>query len=174
MGSINGAPLTSHEVYIEGIPIGRADIAGSSAEFQPSVDAVSEFRLQTGTLNAAYGGGLTAVANFNVKSGTNQLHGTAYDYLMNDALNANGFDNNAIGATKSEFRENIFGTAAGGPLLIPKVYNGKNKSFWFFNYDGFRRIAKSVTGFRTVPTAAFKNGDFSALPQAIFDPSAPS
>jgi hypothetical protein len=171
MGSINGAPLTSHEVYIEGLPIGRADIAGSSAEFQPSVDAVSEFRLQTGTLNAAYGGGLTAVANFNVKSGTNQLHGTAYDYLLNDALNANGFDNNALGDTKSEFRENVFGAAAGGPLLIPKIYNGKNKSFWFFNYDGFRRIAKAVSGFRTVPTAAFNNGDFSALPQAIFDPA---
>jgi len=86
MGSINGAPTTSHEVYIEGISIGRADIAGSSSEFQPSVDAISEFRLQTGSLNAAYGGGLTAVANFSVKSGTNQLHGTAYDYFINSVL----------------------------------------------------------------------------------------
>ena len=96
-GSINGGPQMSHEVYIEGISIGRADIAGDTAEFEPSVDAVSEFRLQTGGLSAAYGGGLTAVANFNIKSGTNTLHGTAYDYVMNSVLNATGFDNNAYG-----------------------------------------------------------------------------
>jgi len=121
LGSINGSPTGSHEVYIEGISIGRADISGSSSEFQPSVDAISEFRLQTGSLNASYGGGLTAVANYNVKSGTNELHGTAYDYFINDDLGANSFDNNAIGAAKSPFKQNSFGTAVGGPLWIPKI-----------------------------------------------------
>ena len=171
LGSINGSPTGSHEVYIEGISIGRADLMGSSSEFQPSVDAISEFTLQTGGLNAAYGGGLTAVANYNVKSGTNQLHGTAYEYFINDYLNANGFDNNAIDAAKSPFKQNSFGTAVGGPLWIPKVYNGKNRSFWFFSYEGDRKRNGYISGYRTVPTAAMKQGDFSELPQAIFDPN---
>jgi hypothetical protein len=171
MGSINGAPTASHEVYVEGISIGRADGAGDTDEFEPSVDAISEFRLQTGALSAAYGGGLTAVANFNVKSGTNQLHGTGYDYFMNNDLNANQFENNADGLGQGPFKQNSFGTAVGGPLLIPKVYNGKNKSFWFFSYEGDRLRQGLISGFRTVPTAAFKEGNFSALPQAIFDPA---
>ena len=171
MGSINGAPTATHEVYIEGISIGRADLSGGTAEFEPSVDAISEFRLQTGGLSAAYGGGLTAVANFNVKSGTNQLHGTAYDYFMNNDLNANQFENNADGLGPGPFKQNSFGTAVGGPLLLPKVYNGKNRSFWFFSYEGDRLRQGLISGFRTVPTAAFKQGDFSALPQAIYDPN---
>lgn len=168
-GSINGSPNGSQEIYIEGISIGRADIAGDTAEYTPSVDAISEFRLQTGGLNAAYGGGLTAVANFNIKSGTNELHGTAYDYFMNTVLNANGFDNNAFGNT-APFKQNSFGVAAGGPLWVPKVYNGKNRSFWFFSYEGDRKRQGLLSGFRTLPIAAFKQGDFSAIPQAIYDP----
>lgn len=171
MGSINGSPTGSQEVYIEGISIGRADTAGDTDEFTPTVDAVSEFRLQTGGLNAAYGGGLTAVANFNIKSGTNQLHGTAFDYLINNDLNANGYDNNAFGNTKAPFKQNSFGASAGGPLVLPKVYDGKNKSFWFFSYEGARRRQGMISGYRTLPTEAFKEGDFSALPQAIFDPT---
>ena len=171
MGSINGSPTASHDVYIEGISIGRADVAGSTSEFQPSVDAISEFRLQTGALNASYGGGLTAVANYNAKSGTNALHGTAYEYFINANLNANSFDNNAAGLGKAPFKQNNFGTAVGGPLLIPKVYNGKNKSFWFFNYEASYRRSGYISGYRTVPTDAFKKGDFSVLPQGIFDPA---
>jgi hypothetical protein len=171
MGSINGSPTASHDVYIEGISIGRADAGGSSSEFQPSVDAISEFRLQTGGLSASYGGGLTAVANYNVKSGTNQLHGTGYDYFMNNVLNANGFENNALGNPRASFKQNSFGTAVGGPVWIPKVYNGKNRTFWFFSYEGDRKRAGNVSGYRTVPTPAFNQGDFSALPQGIFDPA---
>src|SRR5277367_3069495 len=110
-GSINGGPNFTHEVLIEGMSIGRADIAGDTAEYTPSVDAVSDFTLQTGTLSAQYGGGLTAVANFNIKSGTNSYHGTGYEYLFNNALNANSFDNNATGIPKSDsvFKQNNFG-----------------------------------------------------------------
>jgi hypothetical protein len=131
------------------------------------VDAVSEFTLQTGALSAQYGGGLTAVANFNIKSGTNDYHGTAYDYVTNNALNANSFDNNALGLPKSPFKQNSFGLDFGGPLRIPKLYNGKNKTFFFFSYEGARKINDSAGALRTLPTAAFKQGDFSSL----FDPS---
>ena len=171
LGSINGSPTGSHDVYIEGISVGRADISGSTSEFQPSVDAISEFRLQTGGLNAAYGGGLTAVVNYNAKSGTNELHGTAYEYFINEKLAANSFDNNAYGTARGPRKQNNYGVAVGGPLFVPKVYNGKNKSFWFFNYEASHRRTGYLSGFRTVPTAAFKQGDFSALPQAIFDPA---
>ena len=171
LGSINGSPTGSHDVYIEGISIGRPDVGGSTSEFQPSVDAVSEFRLQTGALGASYGGGLTAVANNNAKSGTNELHGTAYEYFINEALNANSFDNNAAGAGKGPHKQNNFGTAVGGPLLLPKVYDGRNKSFWFFNYEASYLRTGFLSGWRTVPTDAFKQGDFSALPQGIFDPA---
>jgi hypothetical protein len=169
-GSINGSPTMTHEVYIEGISIGRMDLAGDTAEFEPSVDAISEFRLQTGAMNAAYGGGLSAVENFSVKSGTNQLHGAAYDYVINTALNANGFTNNAYGNKKAAFNQNSFGANAGGPLWVPKVYNGKNKSFWFFSYEGDRKRNANLSGFRSLPIAAFKQGNFSTLSQAIYDP----
>jgi len=171
LGSINGSPTGSHDVYIEGISVGRADISGSTSEFQPSVDAISEFRLQTGDLSAAYGGGLTAVANYTVKSGTNELHGTAYEYFINEKLNANTFDANATGSPRGPRKQNNYGGAVGGPLIIPKVYNGKNKSFWFFSYEDSKRRTAYLTGFnRTVPTPAFKKGDFSAV-NPIFDPA---
>jgi len=169
-GSINGSPTMTQEVYIEGISIGRMDIAGDTSEFEPSVDAISEFRLQTGGMNAAYGGGLTGVENFTVKSGTNQLHGTAYDYVINNVFNANGYTNNAYGDPKAPYKQNSFGTAAGGPLWVPKLYNGKNKTFWFFSYEGDRRRTGQLSGFRSLPLPAFRTGDFSTLPQAIYDP----
>jgi hypothetical protein len=167
-GSINGGPTFSHEVLIEGMSIGRADIAGDTSEYTPSVDAISDFTLQTGALSAQYGGGLTAVANFNIKSGTNQLHGTAYDYLLNNALNANGFDNNALGVPKSPFRQNSFGADLGGPILIPKLYNGKNKTFFFFSYEGDRKTNDTIGALRTLPTADFKDGNFSSLLNPAF------
>ncbi len=162
-GTINGGPQFSHEIYVEGMSIGRADIAGDTSEYTPSVDAVSAFTLQTGALSAQYGGGLTAVANFNIKSGTNQLHGTAYDYVVNNALNANSFDNNAFGTPSSPFKQNSFGADLGGPIFLPKIYNGKNKTFFFFSYEGARKRNDSPSALRTLPTTAYKAGDFSAL-----------
>jgi hypothetical protein len=169
-GSINGGPNFTHEVLIEGMSIGRADIAGDTAEYTPSVDAVSDFTLQTGALSAQYGGGLTAVANFNIKSGTNQFHGTGYEYLFNDALNANSFDNNATGIPKSDsvFKQNNFGGSFGGPVFIPKVYNGKNKTFFFFSYEGTRTESEGIGSLKTLPSSDFKDGNFSSLLNPAF------
>ena len=150
--------------------IGRADIAGDTAEYTPSVDAVSDFTLQTGALSAQYGGGLTAVANFNIKSGTNQFHGTGYEYLFNNALNANSFDNNATGIPKSDsvFKQNNFGGSFGGPVFIPKLYNGKNKTFFFFSYEGTRTESEGIGSLKTLPTSDFKDGNFSSLLNPAF------
>jgi len=169
-GSINGGPSFSHEVLIEGMTIGRADIAGDTAEYTPSVDAISDFTLQTGALSAQYGGGLTAVANFNIKSGTNQYHGTGYEYNFNPVFNANSFDNNAFGIPKSAnpFKQNNFGTDFGGPVFFPKLYNGKNKTFIFVSYEGTRNTNEPIEGLKTLPTSDFKSGDFSSLLNPAF------
>jgi len=88
-GSINGGQEYSHEILIEGIPVGRSDLSGgNNNEFSPSAEAISEFKLQTGAVSAQYNGGQTAVANFNIKSGTNDLHGSAFWYGQNEAFNA--------------------------------------------------------------------------------------
>src|SRR2546427_8095041 len=88
-GSINGGQQYSHEILIEGIPVGRSDLSGgNNNEFSPSAEAIGEFKLQTGAMGAQYNGGQTAVANFSIKSGTNDLHGSAFYYGQNEALNA--------------------------------------------------------------------------------------
>jgi len=86
-GSINGGQEYSHEILIEGIPIGRSDLSGgNNNEFSPSAEAISEFKLQTGAISAQYNGGQTAVANFTIKSGTNEFHGSAFGFLQNQGL----------------------------------------------------------------------------------------
>ncbi|OLE87089.1 MAG: hypothetical protein AUG07_01565 [Acidobacteria bacterium 13_1_20CM_2_60_10] len=167
-GSINGGQQYSHEILIEGIPVGRSDLSGgNNNEFSPSAEAVGEFKLQTGAMGAQYNGGQTAVANFNIKSGTNDLHGSAFYYIQNEALNALDLQSKTAGNKKAKFRENNWGYAVGGPVYIPKIYNGRKKTFWFTNYEKTHLTTLAPNGFATLPTKDFKNGDFSRL----LDPS---
>ncbi len=167
-GSINGGQYYSHEILIEGIPLGRFDLqGGSNNEFSPSADAVSEFKLQTGTMGAQYTGGQTSVANFALKSGTNDLHGTVFTYVQNDALRANSFTNKANGIRRAPFKLFNWGYAVGGPVVIPKLYNGRNKTFFFTNMEKNRVRDFVSTNFTTLPIPDFKKGDFSKL----FDPA---
>ncbi len=167
-GSINGGQQYSHEILIEGMSLGRFDLqGGSNNEFSPSAESISEFKLQTGTIGAQYGGGQTAVANFAVKSGTNNLHGSAYDYIQNDVLRANSLTNNAIGKARAPYKLNNYGGALGGPVYIPKLYNGKNRTFFFVNYERTRVRDFNSLAFTTLPTTDMKRGDFSKL----FDPA---
>src|SRR5437868_3579233 len=121
-GSINGGQYYSHEILIEGIPLGRMDLqGGSNNEFSPSAEAVSEFKLQSGTMSAQYGGGQTSVANFAIKSGTNQIHGSGFSYVQNDALRANSAGNNALGRPRSPYKLFNYGGSLGGPVYLPKI-----------------------------------------------------
>ncbi len=166
-GSINGGQFYSHEILIEGITIGRFDLqGGSNNEFSPSAEVVEEFKMQTGTIGAQYGGGQTAVANFALKSGTNELHGAAFTYVQNDWLNANSFANNATGRGKSPLRLFNWGYAVNGPIYIPKVYNGKSRTFFSTNLEKTRLRTFGATGLGALPVRDFKRGDFSRL----FDP----
>src|SRR5262245_33218399 len=168
-GSINGGQQYTHEILIDGIAIGRMDLAGgANNEFSPSAESVSEFKLQTGTVSAQYTGGQTAVSNFATKSGTNELHGSAYYYGQNDALKANSFNSNASGVKRQPFKQHNFGYSLGGPVYLPKVYNGRNKTFFFHNLERTKLKDYSQSGFATLPVPAFKKGDFSSLFNAGF------
>jgi hypothetical protein len=163
-GSINGGQEYSHEILIEGIPIGRADLSGgNNNEFSPSAEAIGEFKLQTGAIGAEYNGGQTAVANFTIRSGTNGLHGSGFYYGQNEALDAANLNTTTVGKPKAKFREHNYGYSVGGPVLIPKVYDGRNKTFFFTNLEWDDRNQQQFTGLGTVPTTDFKSGDFSRL-----------
>ncbi len=174
-GSINGGQNYSHEILIDGIALGRWDLqGGSNNEFSPSAESVSEMKLQTGTVGAEYTGGQTAIANFATKSGTNGLHGTGYYYVQNDALRANGWGNNAAAIKRQPFKQHNYGYSVGGPVLIPKIYNGRNRTFFFTNLEKTRVRDFRSTSFTQLPTTDFKRGDFSRLLNRAFTGNAGS
>src|SRR5712692_264957 len=121
----------------------------------PSIDAIQEFKIQTNT-GAQYGAAAAANINVAIKSGTNELHGTAYEFLRNDKLDSRDF----FAASKPAYRRNNFGFTVGGPISLPRLYSGKNRSFWFFGYEGLRE-RRQVTSLLTIPTPAMVGGDLS-------------
>jgi hypothetical protein len=132
---------------------------------QPAVDEIQEFRFQSSNMSAEFGYGSSAVI-VSIKSGTNQLHGTAWEFLRNDLLDARSF----FATSKEKLRRNQFGANAGGPVWIPHLYNGRDKTFWFFSYEGLRqRQARSVVA--SVPTARMRTGDLSEWPGQIYNPA---
>jgi hypothetical protein len=141
---------------------------------QPPTDAVEEFKVVTASFDAQQGrtaGGSVDVA---VRSGTNELHGTLYEFVRNDALAANSFFFNREGRERQTRRYNRFGGTVGGPVIIPKIYNGRDKTFFFTSYEGIRPITPSLETL-TVPTEDFRRGDFSSLlnratPLYVYDP----
>jgi outer membrane receptor protein involved in Fe transport len=128
---------------------------------QPSIDALQEFKIQTNAYSAEFGRSSGAVVNATIKSGTNSIRGTVYEFLRNDVLDANNFFSNALAAPKPVRQRNQFGAAVGGPLI-------KNRTFWFGDYEGLRD-REGVPRVRQVPTAAEKAGLFST---AVVDPFA--
>ena len=169
-GTINGGQAYSHEILIDGITIGRYDLnGGSNNEFTPTMDAVSEFKLQTGALGAQYGNTQTALVNFGLKSGTNTYHGTAFWFHRDRLLNANSWGNNLRGVGKSHFLDNNFGAVFGGPLSIPGLYDAKDKTHFFVSYEGQRSNNQTVdTTLISAPIPAFRQGDFSRLLDPAF------
>jgi hypothetical protein len=131
---------------------------------QPNTDAVQEIAYQTSNYAPEYGQAGTVVINMTMKSGTNQYHGTGFDYFVNEDLNAgNPFSSNGDGGKERPLnRRNDFGGTLGGPVIIPKLYNGKNKTFFFFAYEQFLE-GTAYNFVDTVPTAAMRAGDFSEI-----------
>ncbi len=164
---INGAPVEDVTYIIDGI--NSVDTDAGVLIFFPPVDSIYEFRVQTSSAPAAYGGG-QGIINVTYKSGTNTLHGTAYEFLRNSALDAkNFFDSPTLPIPP--FKLNQFGFNLGGPVVIPHVFNGKDRLFFFGDYEG-KRVRQAQTFLSSVPIAPFRTGDFSALlpKTVILDP----
>lgn len=161
-GSIDGGQAYSHEIMIDGISLGRFDLTGgSNNEFSPSVDATSQFALQKGTISAQYGGTQTSVANFVMKSGANAFHGTAYWFNQNQNMRAMSWTENRTGADKQGYIDNSAGFSVGGPII-------KDRTHFFFSFEGERLKDKGLRGTIDMPVADFKQGDFSKLLNPAF------
>lgn len=164
---INGSKYATTDLLIDG---GANMVAyNSQAAGIPGVDATSEFRVLTTAYAPEYGYTSGGIVNMSIKSGTNQLHGGAWEYFRNEVMDANGYNANNAGVVRPPLKRNQFGFMVGGPIIIPKLYNGHGKTFFFFSYEGLRNTAEQVTGGYSalVPTDAMAGrnglpgGDFS-------------
>ena len=168
--SANGAPVAATDVFVDGasntVNVNRGV---SISQWVPSVDSIAEFKLEMGTLSAEYGRSGGSITNMVIKSGTNAIHGTAYHFLRNSALDANGFFARGQGRKLAAFSANTYGVAVGGPVLFPKLYDGRNKTFWFASFEGARE-GNGQDNILSVPTAKMRTGDFSEVPQILYDP----
>jgi len=160
---VNGTPTNSERLRIEGQDATDGLGQGAASQTQASVDAIQEFAIQTSNFAAEFGLAGGAVYNITMKSGTNQFHGSAYEYFANEALNAGvPFTNNGEGGLlRPVVRRNDYGFTVGGPVWIPKVYNGRNRTFFFFSWEQYP-VSQFVTNmFNTVPTPAYRAGNFA-------------
>jgi hypothetical protein len=172
----NGTP-GGNEFTLDGSPntADRQGNGGARIGLQPPTDAVEEFKVVTASFDAQQGRTAGASIDMQVRSGTNELHGTLYEFVRNDKLSANGYWLNRQGTPRPARRYNRYGGTVGGPLWLPKIYNGKDKSFFFVSFEKIRPITPSLETL-TVPTADFRQGDFSSLanrgtPLLIYDPA---
>ncbi|MFM2125472.1 MAG: hypothetical protein RL328_1923, partial [Acidobacteriota bacterium] len=159
---VNGlSGTTTNQYRLDGEVLGNIAAAGITTRTQPSPDAIEEVAVQTSNFAAEFGSVSGALFNITLKSGTNQFHGTAYDYMVNEVLNAN---DPTVGA-KNRVRRHDYGFNVGGPIRIPHLYNGTNKTFFFANWEQYRDVQRQLTGFTvpTVPTQAYRTGDYSGL-----------
>jgi hypothetical protein len=157
--SANGQREVNQQVTLDGVIATEPRV--NTAAFSPSIDALEEFRVQTSSYSAEYGQNNGAIMQMVVKSGTNQLRGTFWEFLRNDKLAARDYFLSPA-APKSVLRRNQFGLFLGGPVLFPKVYNGRDRTFWSFNYEGRRETREVVQEAFWFPEP-FRRGDFSAL-----------
>ncbi|MEO7650660.1 MAG: hypothetical protein ABIZ80_09335, partial [Bryobacteraceae bacterium] len=170
--NINGSPDFSQDVLYDGISGQLAVTPGFLAQTSPPYESVEEFKVQNSLFPAEYGRGF-GVINFTLRSGSNQYHGGLFEFFRNDKLDARPFFN----AVRPRVRFNEWGGSFGGPVVIPKLYNGKDKTFFNFNYTGLRNQPAPNGSFISLPTDAFKQGDFSGYRDAagaqipIFDPA---
>jgi len=174
-GKVNGLAVEGMTYTVDGVAT-RADNDGSSTSttLLPDPDSVQEVRMETANSSARFSTPATAILT--TKSGTNKIHGTLFETARNNAFGVARARQDAVGVPAPHYVRNEFGASAGGPVILPDIYNGKNKTFWFFAYERFS-LANSTTSLGTVPTDAMRNGDFSGLInakgqlQVQYDPS---
>lgn len=164
--SINGGRTLTNELVVDGVPI--TNKADNLPSLKPSPEAVQEFRIVTNSYSAEYGRTGGGSLNFSIRSGGTKLHGTLFEFLRNDALDATAFFSNLTGAGKLKLRFNQFGGNIGGPVWLPRFGSGgpsvqrQEGLFFFFNYEGLRLSSANLRR-STVPSERMRNGDFSEL-----------
>lgn len=176
--AVNGLPASTDAIRIEGQDANNGTWNQKTQINQSGMDAIQEVSVQTSNFAAEYGQVGGGYLNLTMKSGTNQFHGSDYLYLVNEALNAGlPFTDAGISDSRKEGqhirnpeRRFDYGATLGGPIDIPKVYNGQNKSFFFFNFERYQETQTFVASPATVPTDAYRKGDFSGAELAFFGP----
>ncbi|HEY6346074.1 MAG TPA: TonB-dependent receptor [Bryobacteraceae bacterium] len=161
---VNGAPNSTQSLRIEGMDASNSGTPGTAAMNAPSVDAIQEYAIQTSNFAAEYGQVGGGYFNATMKSGTNQFHGSAYDYFVNEVFNAGTPYTAAAAGTgnpRARNRRTDYGFTLGGPVWIPKIYNGHDKTFFFFNWEQYREHVDINNQLETVPTAAYLAGNFA-------------
>jgi hypothetical protein len=163
---VNGGQSGSTDVLVDGVSI---SLVSPNIQWNKGVssEGVQEFKVLQSNFSAEYGESGDGIVSLTVKSGTNDWHGSLYDILRNRVLDANSWFNNRAGLKRNLDTYNDFGGTAGGPVVIPHLYNGRSKTFFFFDYEGFR-FAHGGSGTQNVPNEAFRSGDLSALCTAGF------
>ncbi|MDX6460578.1 MAG: hypothetical protein QOE55_4275, partial [Acidobacteriaceae bacterium] len=176
--NINGGVTFENEVQFNGVPVAFVDYSGNQTYINPPYEAISEFRVNSSTFDARYGLGQGAVT-YNMASGTNDLHGDAFEILRNQLFDSSGFFPTHFSADGKPAppvnQQHNYGFTLGAPVIIPKLYNGKNRTFAHYSADWFKQN-QAQNDIGTVPTAAMKNGDFSGFVDStgtqipIYDP----
>jgi hypothetical protein len=164
--SVNGGQPWMTDVLIDGLSAGQTNHFGSWNEMAPPVDAFSEFKIITGAFSAEYGHIGTAVFSFGLKSGTNTYHASLFEYFRNTDLDTRSFFQPA----RTPYHQNNFGFTLDGPIQIPHVYNGRNRTFYMVSFDTSFYRGIDVTQLYTSPMAAMLEGNFSGL-KTIYDPT---
>jgi len=162
---VNGNNYTQNDFRLDGIDnnvevFGGNGFFGHMGAITPPPDAIQEFKVQTGDFSAEFGHSTGAVENAVIKSGTNSIHGNLWEYVRNTAFNANDYFAKQDGVARTPYHQNQFGGTIGGPVYIPKLYDGKNKTFFFFDYQG-TRISTPAPIISSVPTAGMRNSNFT-------------
>lgn len=167
--SANGLRPAQNNYLLDGIDNNSDTVDflnGTNFVVLPPVDAVQEFKVQTSDFSAEFGRSGAAVLNATIKSGTNEFHGDVWEFFRNDKLDAANFFENQHQVPKGELRQNQFGFTAGGPLYIPKLFNGKNKVFLFGDYEGLRRVQGTILS-GSVPSVAERNSGYTNFQDLI-------
>ena len=176
---LGGGQAASYGTTLDGVSTNTARALSMSwvSSNAPSLEAITEFTVDTNGFKAEYGHAGGGVMTFSSKSGTNQIHGSAYEFVRNNDFDANRFFSNQAGIPIAIYKQSDFGGSFGGPIYIPKIHNGKDKSFFFFAYEGFRNRVGATAFATTVPTPEMYKGDFSKWVNAagtqipIYDPT---
>ena len=168
---VNGGQEGGTDVLVDGVSI---SLVSPNTQWNKGVstDGVQEFKVLQSNFSPEYGESGDGIVSLTVKSGTNELHGSAYEYIRNRDFDANSWKNNLLGSPRNVDTQNDFGATVGGPVFIPKLYHGRNKTFFFFDYEGFR-LRHGGTGTQSFPNENFRKGDFSALLPGVqlYDPT---